>query len=165
MHKSQDALLDRLITIYMDHYDRATELAITVASGGVSREMAEQILELVYLVRQRDPTGQRPSIRAAIMLAKVLTCQRPRLRPARSAGGEHLPRRAAPGQSVRPEQDAHALQRGVARRARCGLGRPRERGACRMPGRPPRRRSGPRRCWHEEQGSQGFARHRHPRQR
>ncbi len=25
VHKSQDALLDRLITIYMDHYDRATE--------------------------------------------------------------------------------------------------------------------------------------------
>ncbi len=74
VHKSQDALLDRLITIYMDHYDRATELAITVASGGVSREMAEQILDLVYVVRQRDPTGQRPSIRAAIMLAKVLSC-------------------------------------------------------------------------------------------
>ena len=76
VHKSQDALLDRLITIYMDHYDRATELAIVVATGGVSREMAEQILELVYLVRRHDPTGQRPSIRAAIMLAKVLTCRR-----------------------------------------------------------------------------------------
>ncbi len=73
VHKSQDALLDRLITIYMDHYDRPTELAITMSSGGVARETAEQILDLVYLVRQRDPTGQRPSIRAAIMLAKVLT--------------------------------------------------------------------------------------------
>ena len=37
VHKSQDALLDRLITIYMDHYDRETEVAITASSGGVSR--------------------------------------------------------------------------------------------------------------------------------
>ncbi len=71
VHKSQDALLDRLVTIYMDHYDRVTEAAITVAAGGVSAEMAEQILDLVYFVRRRDPTCQRPSIRAAIMLARV----------------------------------------------------------------------------------------------
>ena len=37
--------------------------------------MAEQILDLVYLVRRRDPTGQQPSIRAAIMLARVLACR------------------------------------------------------------------------------------------
>jgi nitric oxide reductase NorQ protein len=72
VHKSQDALLDRLITIYMDHYDRQTEVAITVASGGVAPDVAERILDLIHHFRRRDPTGQRPSIRAAIMLAKVL---------------------------------------------------------------------------------------------
>ncbi len=75
VHKSQDALLDRLITIYMDHYDRETEVAITASSGGVSAEMAEQIVDLVHYFRQRDPTGQHPSIRAAIMIARVLACQ------------------------------------------------------------------------------------------
>jgi len=75
VHKSQDALLDRLITIYMDHYDRQTEAAITAAAGGVSREMAEQIVDLVHYFRQRDPTGQHPSMRAAIMIARVLASQ------------------------------------------------------------------------------------------
>jgi gas vesicle protein GvpN len=75
VHKSQDALLDRLITIYMDHYDRETELAITASSGGVPREMAGQIVDLVRHFRQQDPSGQHPSIRAAIMIAKVLACQ------------------------------------------------------------------------------------------
>ncbi len=75
VHKSQDALLDRLITIYMDHYGRDTEVAITASSGGVSAEMAEQIVDLVHFFRKRDPSGQHPSIRAAIMIARVLGCQ------------------------------------------------------------------------------------------
>jgi gas vesicle protein GvpN len=72
VHKSQDALLDRLITISMDHYDRDTEVAITSSSGGVVREMAGKIVDLVRYCRQRDPTGQHPSIRADIMIARVL---------------------------------------------------------------------------------------------
>ena len=75
VHKSQDALLDRLITIYMDHYGRETEVTITASSGGVSTEMAEQIIDLVHFFRKRDPSGQHPSIRAAIMIARVLGCQ------------------------------------------------------------------------------------------
>ena len=75
VHKSQDALLDRLITIYMDHYDRQTEVAITAASSGVPADTAGQIIDLVHHFRQRDPTGQHPSVRAAIMLAKVLSCR------------------------------------------------------------------------------------------
>jgi gas vesicle protein GvpN len=75
VHKSQDALLDRLITIYMDHYDRQSEVAITAASGGVSAEMAEQIVDLVCYFRKRDTTGQHPSMRAAIMIARVMACQ------------------------------------------------------------------------------------------
>jgi nitric oxide reductase NorQ protein len=75
VHKSQDALLDRLITIYMDHYGRETEAAIIASSGGVATEMAEQIADLVRFFRKRDPSGQHPSIRAAIMIARVLSCQ------------------------------------------------------------------------------------------
>ncbi|MGD0899344.1 MAG: gas vesicle protein GvpN [Thermoguttaceae bacterium] len=75
VHKSQDALLDRLITMYMDHYDLATEVAITSSSGGVPPEMAEQIVRLVHHFRQQDPSGQHPSMRAAIMMAKVLACR------------------------------------------------------------------------------------------
>ena len=85
VHTSQDALLDRLITIYMDHYDRQTEVAITAANGGVAVEMAEQIVDLVHHLRRRDPAGQRPSIRAAIMLAKVLACRGLACDPAEAA--------------------------------------------------------------------------------
>ena len=72
VHRSQDALMDRLITIHMHHYDRETEVAITVASSGVPRKTAEQIVDLLDYMRRKDATGQRPSIRAAIMIARVL---------------------------------------------------------------------------------------------
>jgi gas vesicle protein GvpN len=72
VHKSQDALMDRLITINMDHYDRETEIAITAASSGLAVPVAERIVELVRHFRKQDPDGQRPSIRAAIMIAKVI---------------------------------------------------------------------------------------------
>jgi gas vesicle protein GvpN len=75
VHPSQDALLDRLITIAMDHYDRPTEVAITVSSGGVGEEMAGQIVDLVHHVRKRGLGGQHPSIRAAVMIARVLASQ------------------------------------------------------------------------------------------
>jgi gas vesicle protein GvpN len=72
VHKSQDALMDRLITISMSHYDRDTEVAVTVAGSGVSKQAAQQIVDISRRLRQFDPTGQRPSIRAAIMIARVL---------------------------------------------------------------------------------------------
>ena len=75
VHASQDALLDRLITIYMDHYDRPTEVAITASSGGVDAGMAEQIVDLVHHVRKRGLGGKHSSIRAAVMIARVLASQ------------------------------------------------------------------------------------------
>ncbi|MGA2031765.1 MAG: gas vesicle protein GvpN [Thermoguttaceae bacterium] len=72
VHKSQDALMDRLVTIYMNHYDRATEAAITAASAGVGIDVAQRIVDLIRHYRSRDASGQRPSIRAAITIAKVL---------------------------------------------------------------------------------------------
>ena len=72
VHASQDALWDRLVTIYMNHYDRQTEAAITASNSGVSQNTAERIVDVVHHFRKRDPSGQRPSIRAAITIAKVL---------------------------------------------------------------------------------------------
>ena len=40
IHKSQDALMDRLITIQVDYFDRETEVAIAAARSGVSRDEA-----------------------------------------------------------------------------------------------------------------------------
>ncbi len=36
VHKTQDALMDRIITINVDHYDRETEIEITMAKSGIS---------------------------------------------------------------------------------------------------------------------------------
>jgi gas vesicle protein GvpN len=38
IHKSQDALMDRLITIHVDYFDRETEAAIAAATANIRRE-------------------------------------------------------------------------------------------------------------------------------
>ena len=82
VHKSQDALMDRLVTIYMNHYDRATEVAITASSAGLPLHAAEPIVDVIRYFRERDPTGQRPSIRAAIMIAKIVAHRGAKVDPA-----------------------------------------------------------------------------------
>ncbi len=72
VHRSQDALMDRLITIQMNHYDRNTEVAITASSSGLPWKTAEYIVDLLGYFRRKDPTNQRPSIRAALMIAGVM---------------------------------------------------------------------------------------------
>jgi len=72
VHKAQDALMDRLITIKLGHYDRETETRITMAKSGVSREDAETIVHLVREMRGVGVSNHRPTVRACIMVAKVL---------------------------------------------------------------------------------------------
>ena len=74
-HKAQDALADRLITIRVGHYDRETEVGITMARSGVSREDAEVIVDIVRELRGRQRNSHRPSIRACLALARVLAGQ------------------------------------------------------------------------------------------
>jgi nitric oxide reductase NorQ protein len=75
IHKSQDALMDRLIPIHVDHYDRDTEVAITAARSGASTEDAGRVVDLVRRFRASGMQGHRPSIRAAITIARVVTLQ------------------------------------------------------------------------------------------
>jgi gas vesicle protein GvpN len=76
VHRSQDALLDRMIPIRMDDYDRETEVAITRAKGGVAEEDARRIVDVVRTFRELDGYAHRPSIRAAIMIARVTAYRR-----------------------------------------------------------------------------------------
>jgi len=75
IHKSQDALMDRLITIHVGHYDRQTEAAITAAKTGVSAEEAERIVDVVRHFRRRNGSVHQPSIRAAIAIGRVVSRQ------------------------------------------------------------------------------------------
>ncbi len=72
IHKSQDALMDRLITIHVDYFDRDTEVAITSARSGVSDVNAGRVVNLVRRCRERPARRHRPSLRAAIMIARVV---------------------------------------------------------------------------------------------
>jgi len=73
VYKAQDAMRDRMITIKLSHYDRETEIAITEAKSGISRSNAERIVNLVRSVRDHDENGVLPSVRACIMLGKIMS--------------------------------------------------------------------------------------------
>lgn len=70
-HRTQNALLDRLITIELDHPDRAAEIKITEARSGADRAQVKQIVDIVRAVRELDVAEHGPSVRAAIALARV----------------------------------------------------------------------------------------------
>ena len=72
VYKAQDALKDRMITIKLGHYDRETEILITCAKSGISKEKAEQIVDMVRMLRNEGSNGSTPSVRACIMIGKVL---------------------------------------------------------------------------------------------
>ena len=72
VHKTQNALLDRMITIELDYADRETEVAITRARAGVDQVSAERIVNLVRRVRADGKTARRPTLRASIMIARIM---------------------------------------------------------------------------------------------
>ncbi len=71
-HKLQDALMDRLITIRMGHYDRETEIRITIAKSGIGKPDAEAIVDIVRELRGVGVKNERPTIRACIAIARIL---------------------------------------------------------------------------------------------
>src|SRR5574340_705762 len=72
VHKTQDALMDRLITISTGHFDRETEIAITMNSSGIVEHDAETIVDIVRELRQVGVNNHRPTIRACIALGRIL---------------------------------------------------------------------------------------------
>jgi gas vesicle protein GvpN len=71
-HKFQDALRDRMVTIDLSHFDRETETAITQAKSGIARQDAETIVELVRAFRKRGRRELAPTVRASIMIARIV---------------------------------------------------------------------------------------------
>ncbi len=80
VHKTQDALMDRLITISMGHYDRTTEIAITLARSGVSEADAKTIVDIVRELRGIGVNNHRPTIRACIAIGRILARKQARAR-------------------------------------------------------------------------------------
>ncbi len=72
VHKSQDALLDRMITLEVPHQDRETEVAIVRAKSKQSQLASETIVDIIRTIRQQISGKNGPTIRSAIAIAKIL---------------------------------------------------------------------------------------------
>ena len=84
VHRSQDALRDRMITMDVDHFDYDTELAIVQAKSKLSKPHAEIVVNIVRGLRESGKCEFAPTIRGCIMIAKTLKVQN--LTPSHSDG-------------------------------------------------------------------------------
>jgi nitric oxide reductase NorQ protein len=82
VHDAPDALSDRLVTMDLDYYDRATEISITCSNSGMDIDEVERVVDIVREFRDSGEYDQAPTLRACIMIARVTAMQG--LRPSAS---------------------------------------------------------------------------------
>jgi len=75
VHRSQDALRDRMITMDLDYFDYETEAAVTEARSGLARPCVERVVRIVRGLRESGKCEFAPTIRGSIMIAKTLKVQ------------------------------------------------------------------------------------------
>jgi len=75
VHRSQDALRDRMITMDLDYFDYETEVAITQRKSKLSKKDSEKIVNIVRALRESGKCEFAPTIRGCIMIAKTLKVQ------------------------------------------------------------------------------------------
>jgi nitric oxide reductase NorQ protein len=81
VHASQDALLDRMVTIDLDFYDYETEVSVTAARSGLNHHDAGRIVGIVRDFRASGAYQQLPTLRACVILGRVLSSQQQRPTP------------------------------------------------------------------------------------
>ena len=72
VHKSPDALRDRMVTIMLEPLDAETETAIVKAHSHLPDEDCRRIIRLVGAIRSGGKGTNPPSLRTAVNLAKIL---------------------------------------------------------------------------------------------
>ena len=72
VHRSQDALRDRMVTMDLDHFDEETEAAIAEAKSGLPRDDVQKIVGIVRGVRESALPEFAPTVRGGIIIAKTL---------------------------------------------------------------------------------------------
>lgn len=72
VHKTQDALLDRMVTIHLDYFDEETEREIVKSRTGVGLEDAQKIVSLIRALREVEGARKRISIRPAIVIGTII---------------------------------------------------------------------------------------------
>lgn len=76
VHRSQDALRDRMITLDIDYFDEETELRITQFKSGLANGDAGKIVKIVRGLRDSDTYEFAPTVRGCIMIAKTLVVRK-----------------------------------------------------------------------------------------
>jgi gas vesicle protein GvpN len=71
VHSTQDALMDRLVTINMTEPDELTQIEILVHKSNISRDDAKLIVRLVRAFRQGTGAEKTSGLRSCLMIAKV----------------------------------------------------------------------------------------------
>jgi len=84
VHRSQDALRDRMVTMDLDHFDYNTEVAITRAKSELPKPDVAMIVNIVRGLRESGKCEFAPTIRGCIMIAKALKVQN--LTPRKASG-------------------------------------------------------------------------------
>jgi nitric oxide reductase NorQ protein len=72
IHKTQDSLFDRMVTIHLDYFDEETQRAIVVARAGVEQDDAAKIVDLLQDCRQVAGFHRAISLRPAITIGKIV---------------------------------------------------------------------------------------------
>lgn len=72
VHRSQDALRDRMITMDMQPFDEITEVGIVSAKADLPKKEVEKIVKIVRYLRESGQYEFSPTIRASIMIAKSI---------------------------------------------------------------------------------------------
>ena len=72
VHKTQDAMMDRLITITLNHFDRDTEVQVVMSKSQLDRKNSENIVDIVRKIREIGVNNHRPTIRACIAMGRIL---------------------------------------------------------------------------------------------
>lgn len=70
VYNTQEALLDRMITINLDHWDRDTEIKIASSQSSLNTEDMKKVVDIVRNYRKK--VNNNVSVRAAIMIGKVV---------------------------------------------------------------------------------------------
>jgi gas vesicle protein GvpN len=85
VYKSQDALRDRMVTLELGNFDEETEVAITRTKSNLSQEDSRRIVRLVRKVREAKSNKLTPTVRACIIVGKILN-----LKGERALGSNHI---------------------------------------------------------------------------
>lgn len=72
VHKTQDALRDRMITIELDYYDEETEVLITKSKANLKEDDAGAIVKIIRGLRKVKNGSFHPTVRACIAVGKIV---------------------------------------------------------------------------------------------